>query len=356
MTIFPNRIAIKNAEENNEEKTPEILAHIPEISAPQAAALEVASEKIEIHIPEPAAEPIQPILVERVEPGRLINHDFQASEVPAVFAESLPAEKSRLVRVVLPLALTVLVVLGGLWWKILRHAGESPHPIAPIPATATGPASVPGQSDLDYTPAPPLPEKAGSPEKASTVTGIRHWSSSDSSTVVVDLQDQVQYEAHRLSDPERIYFDLHDTTLAPGLAYKAIPVQDAWLVRVRVAQPVAGITRVVLETKVASDYSVSLEQNPYRLVVEVRKLGASRSPAPAWIFLARQIPARPSKSRALQVPAHRSHLRPQKVRLRRALSRILSIIRQPVRMSRSFAWCWMPATAAGTWARLGARA
>ncbi len=269
---------IKNAEENNEEKTPEILAHIPEISAPQAAALEVASEKIEIHIPEPAAEPIQPILVERVEPGRLINHDFQASEVPAVFAESLPAEKSRLVRVVLPLALTVLVVLGGLWWKILRHAGESPHPIAPIPATAIGPASAPGQSDLDYTPAPPLPEKAGSPEKASTVTGIRHWSSSDSSTVVVDLQDQVQYEAHRLSDPERIYFDLHDTTLAPGLAYKAIPVQDAWLVRVRVAQPVAGITRVVLETKVASDYSVSLEQNPYRLVVEVRKLGSKPQP------------------------------------------------------------------------------
>jgi N-acetylmuramoyl-L-alanine amidase len=41
------------------------------------------------------------------------------------------------------------------------------------------------------------------------------------------------------------------------------------------AQPVAGMTRVVLETKANSTFSVSLEPNPYRLVVEVRKVGAN---------------------------------------------------------------------------------
>jgi N-acetylmuramoyl-L-alanine amidase len=41
-----------------------------------------------------------------------------------------------------------------------------------------------------------------------------------------------------------------------------------------VAQPIAGLTRVVLETKGNSTFSVSLEPNPYRLVVQVRKLGA----------------------------------------------------------------------------------
>ncbi len=45
--------------------------------------------------------------------------------------------------------------------------------------------------------------------------------------------------------------------------------------RIRVAQPVAGMTRVVLETKANSTFSVSLEPNPYRLVVEVRKIGAT---------------------------------------------------------------------------------
>src|SRR6266404_3025995 len=41
------------------------------------------------------------------------------------------------------------------------------------------------------------------------------------------------------------------------------------------AQPASGLTRVVLETKGNSNYSVSLEPNPYRLVVQVRKLGAN---------------------------------------------------------------------------------
>ena len=106
------------------------------------------------------------------------------------------------------------------------------------------------------------------------ITGLRHWSSADSSTVVLDLEDQVQYEAHRLSGPDRIYFDLHDTELAADIEGK-IEVGDPLLARVRVAQPVPGLTRVVLETKGNSNFSVSLEPNPYRLVVQVRKLGAN---------------------------------------------------------------------------------
>ena len=91
--------------------------------------------------------------------------------------------------------------------------------------------------------------------------------------MVLDLEDQVQYEAHRLTGPDRIYFDLHDTSLAPEFAGKTIDIGDSLLARVRVAQPVSGLTRVVLETKGNSNFSVSLEPNPYRLVVQVRRLG-----------------------------------------------------------------------------------
>lgn len=83
----------------------------------------------------------------------------------------------------------------------------------------------------------------------------------------------MQYEAHRLSDPERIYFDLHETGLASGVPSN-IEVGDELLVRIRVAQPTPGVTRVVLETKKSPNFSVSLESNPYRLVVEVRSIGA----------------------------------------------------------------------------------
>ena len=92
---------------------------------------------------------------------------------------------------------------------------------------------------------------------------------------MLDLEDQVQYEAHRLTGPDRIYFDLHDTSLGPGLAGKTIDIGDALLARVRLAQPVTGLTRMVLETKGNSNFSVSLEPNPYRLVVQVRRLGAN---------------------------------------------------------------------------------
>lgn len=102
------------------------------------------------------------------------------------------------------------------------------------------------------------------------VMGVRHWSSSVGSTVVIDMEDQVPYEVHRLMSPERIYFDLHDTVLAPDLDGKTMDVGDPSLSRVRVAQPVAGVTRIVLDTKDGSNFSVSMESNPYRLVVELR--------------------------------------------------------------------------------------
>jgi hypothetical protein len=100
---------------------------------------------------------------------------------------------------------------------------------------------------------------SGTDEKHSgptLVTGIWHVSSKNSndhtSTIIIEMQGEVQYEAHRLSSPERIYFDLHDTTLAPGMFGKSIEIGDAHLARVRIAQPAKGISRVVLETTGAS--------------------------------------------------------------------------------------------------------
>jgi len=83
------------------------------------------------------------------------------------------------------------------------------------------------------------------------------------------MEDQVPYEVHRLMSPERIYFDLHDTVLSPELDGKTMDVGDVSLTRVRVAQPVAGVTRIVLDTKDGSNFSVSMESSPYRLVVEL---------------------------------------------------------------------------------------
>lgn len=243
-----------------------------------------------------AAEPLQPVELPNGQSERAQVHVTSEKSEPIVAPATLPEpifspapvfslakrENSRPgVVVVFVLVLLAAALGGGLWWKIRHKAPQvaaSPQQATPTSRLET--QSVPASSNVspagggDYAALAAPSSPTGLPK----VTGIRHWSSADSSTVVIDLQEQVQYEAHRLSDPERIYFDLHHTGLAPGLFGKTIEVGDGLLVRVRVAQPVAGVTRVVLETKGGSNFSVSLESNPYRLVVEVRKIGADQVP------------------------------------------------------------------------------
>ena len=182
------------------------------------------------------------------------------------------------VAIVILLLVLALGAGAGLWWKSRQSSVAQP----PTPP----PVSAPVAAQPEPEPAPPVPEdepSSGTDEKHSArtlVTGIYHVSSVDSSTVIIDMQGEVQYEAHRLSSPERIYIDLHDTSLAPGLFGKTIEIGDARLARVRIAQPTKGITRVVLETTGASDFSVSLQSNPYRLVVEIRNAGKMEHAVP----------------------------------------------------------------------------
>ncbi len=164
------------------------------------------------------------------------------------------------------LAVVTLVFCLGLWWWMHRQVS--------LPAAATeaaGPAQNPDANSA-------MPPAAASGTALRRVTGIRHWSDADSSTVVIDLQDQVSYEEHRLAQPDRIYFDLRGTVLARELTGKTIEVGDELLSRIRVAQPSTGITRVVLETKGTSNFSVNFEPNPARLVVEIRSLTAPPKP------------------------------------------------------------------------------
>jgi N-acetylmuramoyl-L-alanine amidase len=214
-------------------------------------------------------------------------------------------------RVVLGAVAVAALFSAGVWWGMQLHgktamakteiakagAVRSPQSVTAPPAppsealvpvvadTASDnlmSAAQPGSGDAPLTPVP-ANKLAALPK----ITGVRHWSSSTGSTVVVDMEDNVPYEVHRLMSPERIYFDLHDTVLPTELEGKTMDVGDAALTRVRVAQPVAGITRIVLDTKDGSNFSVSMESSPYRLVVELR---GSDKTSPASHTASRLIP------------------------------------------------------------------
>jgi N-acetylmuramoyl-L-alanine amidase len=110
-----------------------------------------------------------------------------------------------------------------------------------------------------------VPKKTGLP----MVTGIRHWSTPDYTRVAIDVDREVKYEAGRVPDPDRIFFDLPDTKLASVLVGKSFDVQDGFLKKIRVAQYQPGSTRVVLEVADVSDYSAFLLPNPYRLIIDI---------------------------------------------------------------------------------------
>jgi N-acetylmuramoyl-L-alanine amidase len=255
---------------------------VPEPDAPVTASLPARPRIIvdEKFPPLPVRE-TPPKTPSDIELGAALLEKAEAKEAvvptPEAGAE-LPIPVTELARDRRPIAMAttavlVLVVIGlgwGLWVKY-RHDEHS------ISANTERVVEVKsGDAERDIILPAPAEVKPG---PAPQVTGLRL--SGDSSTVIVDLQDQVQYEAHSLDNPARIYFDLHDTKIAPGLVNQTLDVNGPVLKRVRMAQPVQGVTRVVLDTAEQAEFSVSLDPNPYRLTIEVHKPSAATAVAAA---------------------------------------------------------------------------
>ncbi len=108
------------------------------------------------------------------------------------------------------------------------------------------------------------------PGRMATVTGIRHWSTPSYTRVAIDLGDSVEYQAARVENPDRIFFDLHHAKLAQQLVGKSFAVtDDGFLKRIRAAQFSGDVTRVVLDVHQVAEYSAFLLPNPYRLIIDI---------------------------------------------------------------------------------------
>jgi N-acetylmuramoyl-L-alanine amidase/putative methionine-R-sulfoxide reductase with GAF domain len=192
----------------------------------------------------------------------------QGPPLLAVVREHLRARPGLMIAV--GVVLLACVVGGGLWWKLHPASTTSVASRSGTDAASPTKADPPSTEADPQAPASPDTPAMGKANGLTLVSGVRHWASQNSTTVVVDLQGPVEApEVHRLSDPERTYFDLPNTALASGRWGMTDEVGDPLLSRVRLAQTSHGMTRVVLDTKGGPHVSVSLEQNPYRLVLVV---------------------------------------------------------------------------------------
>jgi N-acetylmuramoyl-L-alanine amidase len=148
--------------------------------------------------------------------------------------------------------------------------------------------------------APPPPRRGRPP----LITGIRHWSTPGYTRVAIDLEQQVRYQAARVSSPDRIFFDLYGTRLSPELSGRPVEVtDDGFLTRIRAAQTSANTTRVVLDVSSVTDYSAFFLQNPPRLIIDVH--GNPNPTLPRQIASVTQPPApTPSASTRAVPPIH----------------------------------------------------
>lgn len=185
---------------------------------------------------------------------------------------------------------------------------------APMPTT--GAATAPERrrvaqaaAPVDESAAPPTISHIAATERHhggfAQVSGIRHWSTPNYTRVAIDLGDDVTYEAGRVPNPDRIYFDLHGTRLAQSLVGKTFTVtDDGFLKQVRAAQFSNDVTRVVLDVNDVTEYSAFLLPNPYRLIIDIHgsnvrsQVAGAQEPA--------SLPAPPRKETASIVPAPRT--------------------------------------------------
>jgi len=126
------------------------------------------------------------------------------------------------------------------------------------------------------------------------VSRVRISNTGNCAQMIIELGGRVQYQAARISDPDRIYLDIENARLSNELLHQPIGIpSDRCLKAVRVAQNRSDVVRVVLDVARVKDYSVSELADPDRLVVDIH------GPADNTVAAANSAPKMSVKTTAL---------------------------------------------------------
>lgn len=109
------------------------------------------------------------------------------------------------------------------------------------------------------------------------VTDVRFWSLKGITRVAIETTGEFTYRFDHIPNPDRLFFDI--VGARPRTKRIAVkPVNDERVKRIRIAENVPGVTRVVLDLEPGVEYTASQLGNPDRLMIELRP--ASAVPAP----------------------------------------------------------------------------
>jgi N-acetylmuramoyl-L-alanine amidase len=111
----------------------------------------------------------------------------------------------------------------------------------------------------------PLPVAA---LNSSEVTGVSYRSYPDHTEVVITLSHKAVFTKNRLSNPDRLYFDIKNCGIGRAVR-PVIPVANGMVRSVRAAQFTGGTVRVVLDLERTAAFKVADLDDPERIVVAV---------------------------------------------------------------------------------------
>lgn len=258
--IAPEPQANVSLTPSKSEPAPSIEPPKPLLNVPQFAPTpRIALPPLERVTPVPRLEP-QPIFVGRIE-------DEAVQDVADISLDPLLDEeiehRSR-IPAVLALLAALIIAVAAWHYNFLGTSG----PEGPQQRTAK----------TEPTPAPPpvlapAPSEAtsnsGPPERALT-SAVSLRSGDATASVTVLLPKAIRFEGYQLTNPDRIYFDLHDIKLtdAKGNVFKN---DEGLISRVRLSNYGAGITRVVFDLRQPATFEARLAEKPERLLIEMRK-------------------------------------------------------------------------------------
>jgi N-acetylmuramoyl-L-alanine amidase len=179
-----------------------------------------------------------------------------------------------------------------------RTTAQKPGRNASDTSDSAPPAQLISTQTLTQVMEPPVPGRIAE------LRDIKTWTTPDYTRIVISLDGPVKYQAARVGNPERIYFDLAQAHLSRGAIGSATEIHGDLLKNIRAGQNKDSIVRVVLEVGHIKDYSVFLLRDPYRMVIDVYAQSnpfaattTARNSAPAQNPKAQDSPKKPVNSK-----------------------------------------------------------
>lgn len=102
---------------------------------------------------------------------------------------------------------------------------------------------------------------------------VRSYSHPDKTRVVIDLSEETEFKADRLTNPDRIFINIMGSIAKLEDAFKQIEINDGVIKTVRTGQFNEEVSRVVLDLYQEAEYELFSLPEPDRVVIDIFKSG-----------------------------------------------------------------------------------